>query len=347
MVNGNQKKKSISEFGEFGLIEHLTKNVRLKNSSSLRGIGDDAAVVNYGGKDMVVTTDLLLEGIHFNLIYTPLKHLGYKAAVVNFSDVYSMNANPRQIIVSIGISGKITIEMLESLYEGMELACERYHVDLIGGDTSSSLTGLTISITALGDADKEQLVYRDTAKPNDLICVTGNLGAAYMGLQLLEREKKLFEEDPGMQPDLSGFDYIIERQLKPEARRDIIEWFRGNDIKPTSMIDISDGLSSDLLHITNNSGTGCRIYQDKLPIDLSTESMADEFLIDPLIAVMNGGEDYELLFTASLNDHEKISANRSISIIGHMTDPKEGRLLIISEGNAVELVAQGWNNLKK
>ncbi len=346
MTKKKQTSSSIAELGEFGLIEHLTKDIKTKNGSTLKGVGDDAAVVEAGKKTLVVTTDLLLEGIHFNLIYSPLKHLGYKAVVVNLSDVYAMNAFPKQITVSIGISGKFTLESMESLYEGIKLACENYGVDLVGGDTSSSVTGLTISITAVGEVDRKRLTYRQGARINDLICVTGNLGAAYLGLQLLEREKKLFEEDPSIKPDLTGFEYLLERQLKPEAKRGIVEWLRENDLIPTSMIDISDGLSSDMLHICRQSGVGCRIYQEKIPVDLSTIKLAEEFMMEPMIAVMNGGEDYELLFTFPLEHHDRLATNPDIHIIGHITDSKEGNYLVARDGNVVELTAQGWNALR-
>lgn len=346
MTKKKQVLSSIAELGEFGLIEHLTKDIRIKNDSTLKGVGDDAAVLETGGKIMVVTSDLLLEGIHFNLVYSPLKHLGYKAVVVNLSDVYAMNAHPKQIIVSIGISGKFSLESIEALYDGIKLACENYSVDLVGGDTSSSVTGLTINITAIGEVDKERLAYRNGARVNDLICVTGNLGAAYLGLQLLEREKRLFEEDPALRPDLTGYEYVLERQLKPEAGRSMIEWFQENNLIPTSMIDISDGLSSDLLHICKQSGVGCRIYQDKIPVDSSTAALADEFMLDPMIAVMNGGEDYELLFTFPLDQHERLAGHPDIHIIGHITSAKEGTYLVARGGNVVELAAQGWNSIR-
>jgi thiamine-monophosphate kinase len=346
-MKGNiQKKTLISELGEFGLIEHLTKGIKLINPSSKRGVGDDAAVLEYPDKQIVVTTDLLLEGIHFNLMYTPLKHLGYKAAVVNFSDIYSMNARPKQIIVSLGLSKKFALEDVDALYEGIYLACKNYGVDLIGGDTSASVTGLTISITAIGEAGKNDLVYRDGARINDLICVSGDLGSAYMGLQLLEREKTIYEEAPSIQPDLSGYDYIVKRQLKPDARRDIIEIFNDLKIEPTSMIDVSDGLSSDLLHICKNSNVGCKIYQDKIPLDQSTIAMANEFHMDPVTPALHGGEDYELLFTIPLKFHDKINSLSQISLIGHICKAKEGRSLITTHGSFIELKAQGWNGLK-
>ncbi|MGE0088476.1 MAG: thiamine-phosphate kinase [Bacteroidales bacterium] len=342
-----KKYREIAELGEFGLIDHLTKGIQLKHSSTLHGVGDDAAVLNYGDKLMVVTTDLLLEGIHFNLIYTPLKHLGYKSVVVNLSDVYSMNAIPKQITVSIGVSGKFAVEHLDELYEGIKLACDTYNVDLVGGDTSSSLTGLVISITALGEVNKEKVALRSTAQKNDIICVTGNLGAAYMGLQLLEREKEVFKSSNGAQPNLDGYDYILQRQLKPEARKDVIDLLTELNVVPTSMIDISDGLSSEMLHICKKSDVGCKIFQDKIPIDLNTEKMAREFNLEPLIAALNGGEDYELLFTVSTNDFEKIKNQPLIHPIGHITDRENGTVLISSSGHTIELQAQGWNPLKK
>jgi len=345
-MKGNvQKKTQISELGEFGLIEHLTKGIKLINPSSKKGVGDDAAVLEYPDKQIVVTTDLLLEGIHFNLMYTPLKHLGYKAAVVNFSDIYSMNARPKQITVSLGLSKRFVLEDVDALYEGIYLACNNYGVDLIGGDTSASVTGLIICITAIGEPGKNDIVYRDGAQINDLICVSGNLGSAYMGLQLLEREKTIYEEDPTTQPDLSGYDYILKRQLKPEARKDIIEIFSDLRIKPTSMIDVSDGLSSDLMHICKNSNVGCKIYQDKIPIDQSTIAMANEFHLDPVIPVLHGGEDYELLFTIPLKLHDKINSLSQVSLIGHICKEEEGRYLITTQGNSIELKAQGWNAL--
>jgi len=340
------KYREISELGEFGLINHLTEGIQIKQKSTIKGVGDDAAVLDFGNKQIVVTTDLLLEGIHFNLIYTPLKHLGYKAVVVNLSDVYSMNAIPKQITVSIGVSGKFTVEHLEDLYEGIKLACDKYNVDLVGGDTSSSLTGMIISITAIGEVEKEKVTYRSTAKKNDVVCVTGNLGAAYMGLQLLEREKEVFKSTKGAQPNLEGYDYILQRQLKPEARKDIIELLNEINVVPTAMIDISDGLSSEMLHICTKSGVGCKIFQEKIPIDLNTEQMAREFNLEPLIAALNGGEDYELLFTIDIADFEKIKAQPLIHPIGHIAVPDLGALLITQSGQSIELQAQGWNPMK-
>jgi thiamine-monophosphate kinase len=346
MSEKKQKLTEISELGEFGLIDHVTKDIKSKHASTLKGVGDDAAVIDHGETCSVVTTDLLVEGIHFNLIYTPLKHLGYKAVVVNLSDVYAMNAIPKQITVSIAISGKFAVEHVEQIYEGIKLACENYNVDLIGGDTSSSLTGLAISITAIGEAKKEDIAYRNTAKQNDIVCVTGNLGSAYMGLQLLEREKEIFSSNPSAQPSLEGYDYILQRQLKPEARKDIIEFFATNKIKPTSMIDISDGLSSEILHICSKSDVGCKIFQDKIPIDGETSQMAEEFKIEPLIAALNGGEDYELLFTIDMNDLDKVKDHELIHPIGHIADKKHGAVLITTAGQSIPLQAQGWNQMK-
>ncbi|MBN2212692.1 MAG: thiamine-phosphate kinase [Bacteroidales bacterium] len=341
MASEKDKKNQLSDLGEFGLIRHLTSDIKLKNSSSVRGVGDDAAVIDYKGKMIVATTDLLTEGIHFNLVYTPLKHLGYKAAVVNFSDVLAMNALPRQILISMAVSAKFTTSMIDELYEGIYSACDRYGVDPAGGDTSSSLTGLTLSITALGEADMDEIVYRSGAQPNDLICVSGNLGAAYMGLQLLEREKRIFETT-SQQPVLDGYQYILQRQLKPEPRGDIIQMLRELKIKPSSMIDVSDGLSSDLLHICNESRTGCMIYETKIPVDPETRKMAGEMNINPVTAALNGGEDYELLFTVPLSMYEKISQHHEISVIGHMVNEHDGKKMITLRQGEVELVAQGW-----
>jgi len=336
----------LSEIGEFGLIDHLTSDIVLKHKNVIKGVGDDAAVLDYGGKCILITTDVLTEGIHFNLMYTPLKHLGYKSVVVNLSDIYAMNAIPKQIVVSLAISGKFSLEAVQELYSGIYLACDRYNVDLIGGDTTSSLTGMNISITAIGEAMKEEIVYRSGAGINDLICVSGDLGAAYMGLQLLEREKEMFSKDPGVQPDLKGRDYILRRQLKPEARGDIIELFKEKDIHPTAMIDISDGLSSEILHICKNSQCGCRIYQDKIPIDIATGNMAGEFNLEPLICAMHGGEDYELLFTLPPGEYEKIEGINELHIIGYITPFKDKALLVTTGGNETEITAQGWNTLK-
>lgn len=333
----------ISTLGEFGLIENLTKGVELKNPSSVKGVGDDAAVLHYGDKETLVTTDLLLEGIHFDLTYVPLKHLGYKAAVVNFSDIYAMNGKPRQITVSLGVSKRFTIEHLQQLYEGIKLACDVYGVDLIGGDTSASATGLLISITCIGEGESEKIVYRNGAKDTDLICVSGDLGAAYMGLQLLERERVASEGIKDFQPKFAGKEYILERQLKPEARKDIIEALDKAGIIPTAMMDISDGLSSELLHICHQSGVGCRIYEERIPIDYQTAVMASELNMNLVTAALNGGEDYELLFTVPLTDHEKIAEMSGVRIIGHMTKPELGCVLSTRDDNEIQLKAQGWN----
>ena len=341
-----QKRTEISTLGEFGLIRHLTEKFKTQNASTLKSVGDDAAVLDYGQKKILVTTDLLLEGIHFDLQYTPLKHLGYKSAVVNFSDIYAMNGQPKQITVSLGVSKRFSIEDLDEIYDGIRLACENYGVDLVGGDTSASLTGLTISITCLGEADADKIVYRNGAKPNDLICVSGNLGAAYMGLQLLEREKRVFEGNNDVQPDFEGKDYILQRQLKPEARRDVIEALAEHGIKPTAMMDISDGLSSELMHICSQSNTGCRVYEDKIPIDYQSAVMADELNMNIVTCALNGGEDYELLFTASLEDYEKLVLLENVSMVGHITKPEYGLNLVGREGEEIPLKAQGWNSLQ-
>lgn len=333
----------ISTLGEFGLIENLTKGVELKNPSSVKGVGDDAAVLHYGDKETLVTTDLLLEGIHFDLTYVPLKHLGYKAAVVNFSDIYAMNGKPRQITVSLGVSKRFTIEHLQQLYDGIKLACDVYGVDLIGGDTSASATGLLISITCIGEGKSGKIVYRNGAKDTDLICVSGDLGAAYMGLQLLERERVASEGIKDFQPKFAGKEYILERQLKPEARKDIIEALDKAGIIPTAMMDISDGLSSELLHICHQSGVGCRIYEERIPIDYQTAVMASELNMNLVTAALNGGEDYELLFTVPLTDHEKIAEMSGVRIIGHMTKPELGCVLSTRDDNEIQLKAQGWN----
>jgi len=339
--------REISEIGEFGLIDLLTKDIQLKNASSVKGIGDDAAVLDYKDKQVVISTDLLTEGVHFNLMYVPLKHLGYKSVVVNVSDLCAMNALPRQITVSLALSGKFSVEAVEELYAGIKRACAAYEVDLVGGDTTSSLTGLVISVTALGEAEKEELVFRNGAKPNDLLCVTGDLGGAYMGLQLLERENEVFKVNPAMKPHLKGYDYILERQLKPEARKDMRGVFKELGIKPSSMIDISDGLSSEILHLCTSSGTGCRLYEEKIPMDNQTRKMAEELHINPLVAALNGGDDYELLFTLPLNDYDRIRNHPDITVIGNMTNQSEGTNLITTGGSEMPLLAQGWNPLKK
>ena len=347
MTNTKRSKTELSELGEFGLISRLTENIVLKNESTLKGVGDDCAVLDFKNKKIVVTTDLLTEGVHFNLMYVPLKHLGYKAVTVNLSDVYAMNATPKQITVSIAVSAKISVEALDELYSGIYLACDRYGVDLVGGDTTTSLTGLTISVTAIGEAQEEELVYRNGAKNTDLLCVTGDLGGAYMGLQLLERENEVFKVNPKMAPQFAGYDYILERQLKPEARKDMLQIFRDLEIKPTSMIDISDGLSSEILHLCTQSEVGCRLYEDRLLYDNQTKKMAAELNINPLVAALNGGEDYELLFTLPVSDHEKIRNHPDISVIGHITDKSEGvNLITAGVGQSIPLQAQGWNPLK-
>ena len=338
----------LSSLGEFGLIERIARQVIIRNNSTIKGIGDDAAVLTPGEKYQVLTTDLLLEGIHFDLTYTPLKHLGYKAVAVNISDVYAMNAHPRQITVSLGISSKLTIQAIDELYSGILLACERYGVDLVGGDTSTSLTGLTISITAIGEADKEKIVYRSGAKVNDLICVSGDLGASYMGLQLLEREKTVLDGVGTTRPNFDGYDYILERQLKPEPRADVIDFLAKIEVVPTAMIDVSDGLSSELLHISNKSGVGCRIYEEKIPIDHVTKLMAEELSLNPVVAALNGGEDYELLFTIAQEDYEKFKtqAGPAIYAIGYVTEQSKGFRMITTGGDEIDLVAQGWSAFK-
>ncbi len=335
----------IATLGEFGLIDHLTKDIKLTQESSVKGVGDDAAVVDNAGKRTLVTTDLLLEGIHFDLVYTPLKHLGYKAAVVNFSDIYAMNGKPQQITVSLGISKRFSVEDLEEFYSGLKLACEIYGVDIVGGDTTSSLTGFTISITCIGTVKEEKIVYRNEAKNTDLIYVSGDLGASYMGLQLLEREKTVFNGDKDFQPDFGGKEYLLERQLKPEARKDIITMLAENGIVPTSMIDISDGLSSDLLHICHQSNVGCQLFEDRIPIDYQTAVMAETFNMNVTTVALNGGEDYELLFTVPLHLHEKMNALEGIHLIGHITPPEQGCYLVARDGQEMQLRAQGWNPL--
>jgi thiamine-monophosphate kinase len=340
------QRTEISTYGEFGLIKHLTEKFKIENASTLKGVGDDAAVLSYENKKVLVTTDLLLEGIHFDLVYVPIMHLGYKAAVVNFSDIYAMNGEPKQLTVSIGVSKRFSVEDLEQLYAGIQLACDKYGVDLIGGDTSASLTGLTISITCIGEADEDKIVYRNGAKQTDLICVTGDLGSAYMGLQLLEREKVVFAANSEAQPDFEERDYILQRQLKPEARKDIIKLLRDHGIVPTAMMDISDGLSSELMHICSQSKVGCRIYEDKIPINYQAVVMAEELNMSIVTAALNGGEDYELLFTVSLEDYDKIVPLEGIAIVGHTTKPELGLQLVGREGEEIELRAQGWNSLE-
>jgi len=342
----NKEKTNIEELGEFGLIDHLTKNIKLTQSSTIKGIGDDAAVLDFKGKRALVSTDMLLEGIHFDLAYTPLKHLGYKAIQVNLSDIYAMNGTASQVTVSLGISSKFPLEAVEELYEGIYLACEKYNIDLVGGDTTSSKQGLVISVTSIGYADEKDVVYRNTAEEGDLICVSGDLGGAYTGLQLLEREKLVYLENPNIQPDLEGKDYIIERQLKPEARKDIIDLLKDIGIKPTAMIDISDGLASEILHICRQSDKGCNLYEDKIPLDPMTYETAREFNLDPTVCALSGGEDYELLFTIKQADYDKIKLQMDITIIGHITEPSAGCNLVTRTGVVHEIKAQGWNAFK-
>ena len=340
------ERTEISTLGEFGLIDHLTKNFELHNASTIVGVGDDAAVIDHFGKQTIITTDLLIEGIHFDLMYTPLKHLGYKSVVVNLSDIYAMNAMPTQITVSIGISNRFSVEALNEFYEGIYAACEKYNVDLAGGDTSSSQKGFIISVTAIGEVAPNKFVKRITAKKGDLICVSGDLGAAFLGLTLLEREKKIYIENPQIQPDLENEDYIVGRFLKPEARKDIIEFFEQQNIVPTAMMDISDGLSSEILHICTQSNLGCVLYEDKLPITEQTRNAAFKFNLDPTVCALNGGEDYELVFTIKQDDHNKIEQNENISVIGYCKDVEEGRKFISKGGNTFDITAQGWNALK-
>lgn len=345
--NEQNKMTEISSIGEFGLIDRLTKDFPLKNESSKVGVGDDAAVLQVGDKEVLVTTDLLLEGIHFDLRYVPLKHLGYKSAIVNFSDIYAMNGSPKQVTVSLGISSRFSIEHIEQLYDGIRLACEEYGVDLVGGDTSASVTGLVISITCIGEVEKDKVVLRSGAKETDLICVSGDLGAAFMGLQLLERENTIAYKsgDPEFRPDFSGKEYILQRQLRPEARKDIVDQLAKAGIVPTSMIDVSDGLSSELLHICKSSDVGCRVYEDRIPIDYQTAVMAEEFNMNLVTVAMNGGEDYELLFTVPLVDKEKIEKVSGIKMIGYITKPSLGAALVTRDGNEIPIKAQGWNSL--
>ena len=339
----NEEKTNIEQLGEFGLINYLTKNIKISQKSTLKGVGDDAAVLDFKDKKVLISTDMLLEGIHFDLAYTPLKHLGYKAIQVNLSDIYAMNGIPSQVTVSIGISSKFPLEAVEELYEGIYLACEKYNVDLIGGDTSSSKQGLVISVTAIGYANEQDIVYRNGAEEGDLICVSGDLGGAYTGLQLLEREKLVYLENPNIQPDLEGKDYIVERQLKPEARKDIIELLKDIEVKPTAMIDISDGLASEILHICQQSNKGCILYEEKIPLDPMTFDTAREFNLDPTVCALSGGEDYELLFTIKQADYDKIKFKMDITIIGYITEPSAGCNLITKAGNSHPLKAQGWN----
>lgn len=341
----NQSLTSLEKLGEFGLIEHLTNNFKIKQSSSVKGIGDDAAVMDFGEQQVVVTTDLLVEQVHFDLSYAPLKHLGYKAIIVNLSDVYAMNANATQVTVSIAVSNRFPLEALEELYAGIETAANIYGVDVVGGDTTSSTTGLIISVTAMGTVNKENVVYRNGAKPNDLLVVTGDLGGAYMGLQVLEREKAVFKVNPQNQPDLDAYTYIIERQLKPEARKDIVKLLADLKVKPTSMIDISDGLSSEIIHLCKQSGTGVELYENKIPLDPQVISTCEEFKIDSTTIALNGGEDYELLMTIDQADFDKIKGNPNLTVIGYMTEKDRGMHLITRGEQAIPIIAKGWNAL--
>ncbi len=342
-----KQRTEIATLGEFGLIRRLTEDIKLENTSTRYGVGDDAAVLSYPDSEVLVTTDLLMEGVHFDLTYVPLKHLGYKSAMVNISDIYAMNGTPRQMTVSLALSKRFSIEDMEEFYAGLKLACAAHHVDIVGGDTTSSLTGLAISITCIGDAPKDRIVYRNGAHETDLICVSGDLGAAYMGLQLLEREKKVFEGQQEVNPDFSGKEYLLERQLKPEARGDIIRKLAEHHILPTAMMDISDGLSSELMHICSQSHTGCRIYEERIPLDYQTAVMAEELNMNVTTCALNGGEDYELLFTVPLADNEKVSQLEGIRIIGYITKPELGLALITRDGQEFELKAQGWNPLRE
>ena len=344
----NKARTELTDLGEFGLINHLTEHVEIHNSSSLKGIGDDAAVIQFQqDKQTLVSTDMLVEGVHFDLSYVPLKHLGYKAVAVNLSDICAMNGTPKQITVSIAASNRFSVEALEELYAGIIFACNKYNVDLVGGDTTSSTSGLIISITAIGEANKEDIAYRNETKEKDLICVSGDLGGAYMGLQILEREKFVFKDNPNIQPDLVGNDYILERQLKPEPRVDIIELLKTLNIKPTSMIDVSDGLASELLHVCTQSEVGCELYEDKIPIDPQTFDRAREFDLDPTMCALSGGEDYELLFTIPLCDYDKIKNVPDFTVIGHVTAKSSGLNLIAKAGTSHPITAQGWNSFKK
>ena len=343
----NEQRTSLAELGEFGLIKHLTDQVKLTHKSSIKGVGDDAAVLEFKDKQILVTTDLLIEGVHFDLSYMPLKHLGYKAVMVNLSDVYAMNGKATQITVSLAVSNRFPLEAIEELYAGIHLACKTSNVELIGGDTSSSTKGLLLSITAIGEANKEDIVYRNGAKPNDLIVVTGDLGAAYLGLQVLEREKQVFQANPNAQPELDNYTYLVERQLKPEARKDIPNLLKELDVKPTSMIDISDGLSSEIIHICSQSEVGCNLFEDKFPLDPQVISTCEEFKLDSTTVALSGGEDYELLFTVDTADYPKINANPHLTVIGHITEKDEGMNLITRGNQKIELTAQGWNAMLK
>jgi len=336
----------VSDLGEFGLINHLTKNIEIQNASTILTVGDDAAVIDHFGKQSIITTDLLVEGVHFDLMYTPLKHLGYKSVVVNLSDVYAMNGIPTQIVMGLAFSNRFSVEALDEFYEGVYAACAEYNVDLVGGDTTSSQKGFIISVTAIGEVAPDKYVKRSGAQKGDLLCVTGDLGAAYLGLTLLEREKKIYLENPQIQPDLENEKYIVGRILKPEARKDVIEFFASKSIAPTSMIDISDGLSSEILHICNQSKVGCVLYEEKIPIGEETRAAAFKFNLDPTACALSGGEDYELLFTVRQDDYDSIASNTDISVIGYMTDEEAGAHIFTKGGNKHPITAQGWNALK-
>ena len=342
----SENRTEISSLGEFGLIEHLTKNIELQNASSIVGVGDDAAVIDHFGKQSVITTDLLIEGVHFDLMYTPLKHLGYKSVIVNLSDVYAMNATPTQITMSVGISNRFSVEAMDEFYEGVYAACEKYRVDLVGGDTASSQKGFIISVTAIGEVASDKFVKRSSAQKGDLLCVSGDLGGAYLGLLFLEREKKIYLENPSIQPDLEGETYVVGRLLKPEARKDIVEFFEKESISPTAMMDISDGLSSEILHICRQSSLGCVLYEEKIPVAEETKKAAFKFEIDPTACALSGGEDYELLFTIRHSDYEKITLSEEISVIGYMTDAAEGAKIITKGNHSFPITAQGWDALK-
>jgi len=345
--NSQESKTNLSELGEFGLIDHLTKHFSPKLSSTIKAIGDDAAVIKFEDEETVISTDLLIEGVHFDLAYMPLKHLGYKALMVNLSDIYAMNATASQVTVSIAVSNRFPVEALEEFYAGVQLASKIYNVDVIGGDTTSSTSGFMISVTAIGHAKKEDIVYRDGAKPNDLLVVTGDLGAAYMGLQVLEREKEVFKANPNSQPDLDQYTYLIERQLKPEARKDIPSLLKDLGVLPSSMIDISDGLSSEVIHLCKNSKVGANLYEEKIPLDPAVISVCEEFNIDSTTIALSGGEDYELLFTIAQDDYDKIKGNPNLTVIGHMTEENEGMHLVTRANQKLPLIARGWNSMDK
>lgn len=347
LENKRESRTELSNLGEFKLIDHLTKQFVIQNKRTIKGVGDDCAIIENKKSQTLITTDLLIEGVHFDLSYMPLKHLGYKAVMVNLSDIYAMNGIANQITVSIALSNRFTLEAVEELYEGIHLACKNYKVDLIGGDTSSSTKGILISITAIGEVNKKDVVYRSGAKPNDLLVVSGDLGAAYLGLQVLEREKQVFQVNPNAQPELDNYSYLVERQLKPEARKDIVEMLAEMDVRPTSMIDISDGLSSEILHLCKQSKVGCNLHEDKIPLDQQVISTCEEFQISSTTVALSGGEDYELLFTISQDDFPKIKGNPNLTVIGYMTEESEGKHLITRATQKIELIAQGWNALNK